>query len=300
MKDEFAALMQQRAGLLARSRASSKLIAAARRSTPGTSHANDVTAVRFREASRAVEQALDGHPRILALQALYDVAETDKVAVSKQQSAILDAWNEGKQGEHRQMNQALQAADHKAQAARQAIFDQAGVKRYPQLSEQDRRRMEAIQAQFTNELAQIHQRHGMLVSTSMIAQARQADGSTERFAASTTRYKELETQQAEIKQQQLALRGTLRQEDSAIAALQAAAVEASRAHQQEIAALPEVAEARAFLDGVNAQRGAIDRQARVLRKAILAVEPAYKDVMDKQAMAGGLALAGEDFWNVQG
>jgi hypothetical protein len=301
MKTEFSALMQQRAGLKERARACSALIAAARRTDSSRApHANDPTAVRFREAAQAVERALDAHPRILALQALYNVAETDKVAVSKQQSRILDAWQDQTQREHEQMNDAMRAADQKAQTARQAIFEQAGVKRIAGLSPEDQRRMAVIQTLFTNEIAQIKHQYTMLASTTYVAQARQADGSSERFEACNTRYEELARQQDEIKKQQLALRTSLRKEDPAIASRQAAAVEASRLHQVAVLALPEVAEARAFLDGVDAQCAVLDRQARVLRKTILAAEPAYGTVLEQQAAAAGLAMAGEEFWNVQG
>jgi len=65
-------------------------------------------------------------------------------------------------------------------------------------------------------------------------------------------------------------------------------------------AQPEVAAARKFLGEVDALRAVIDQRARVLRKAILAAEPAYKPTMDQQAIPGGLAQVGEDFWNVEG
>jgi len=63
-------------------------------------------------------------------------------------------------------------------------------------------------------------------------------------------------------------------------------------------AIPDVAEAHAFIRSVNTVRGDIDRQARVLRRAILAEDPACKADLDKLAQAAGLALAGDDFWDV--
>ncbi|MFZ4395912.1 MAG: hypothetical protein ACOYOU_09845 [Kiritimatiellia bacterium] len=301
MKKEFAELMKKRAELNDNARASTRLISAGRITEPGKgANVNLASAVKFREALLAVEKALDNHPQVKALQALYDVAQADKVAVSRQQSEILVAWDKMATDPRDQVNDEIATLGEKFAAEQQEILKKAGVKDPRNLSSDAERQMQESHLQFTNRLRGVTARFAELTNTNALRLAREKDGSAKRMDDANARYQELEQQQAELQKNMLRVRAELRTRDPAIMALQAAAYAASQAHVAAVDSKPEAAKARAFLADVHRLRAAIDQRARALRKEIVASEPGYKDELDKQARSAGLAWANEDFWTREG
>jgi hypothetical protein len=300
MKAEFAALMQKRADLVTRNAESARTLAGARSTTDQSAPANSATAEEYRKKVFAVEQALDEHPRVKAMQALYDAAQTDKVAVSVQTSLILNQWAAQQKATRDQINAAVAAADRKVEDRCAELMRQAGVTRFEELSEADRKRIAEIRVAATNEMHAAALAYRQQTDTNAIAAAHLRDGSARSLAESKERYASLERQQADYRRQILALRDELRRSDPGIRKLVEEAQAASRAHVQAMEDLPEVKAAREFLAGAETRRQEIDRRARVLRRGILSAEPAYKPTLDRQATPAGLASVGEDFWNVEG
>jgi len=298
MKEAFAGLMKERAGLGEQSRAHMQRIRDTGAAVSGP-RAHSETARAYRAAALAVEQAIDAHPRIRALQGRHDALQAEKVEISRQQAKIVDAWHDTTEDAARLLNEAVAVATRKAEDERQAIFKNAGVKNPDKLSEEDRLLMREIQIRFTNELTTARTSYERVAGTNAVIQARERDGSGEAFEAINARQDEIQREQTEIKGEMARLRNTLRSDDPAIAEKQRAAVEASRKHQSVLQADPEVAEAKAFLGGVNARRAEIDKRARVLRQAILAADPACKPDLDGMAASAGLALADDAFWDVK-
>ncbi|MEI8242215.1 MAG: hypothetical protein WCI17_03005 [bacterium] len=300
MKDEFAGLMKKRAGLEDQFKASLKLINDARGTTDTPSSFNTETMRKYRDTVLTLEKALDNHPRILALQELYDVAQTDRVAVSRQQANILDGWRAARDSHRKQLEDALHAADTAAEAERQQLLQKAGVKDPRMLSPEDLKLFHAAGQRFSAANAAAKDAYKLASDLQAEKKAREKDGSATRFEELNARDTELQQAQAQFKKQMLQLRTELRTSDAAIAQLQAAAVETSQAHLVAMESRPEVAAAQKFIDGCDSIRADIDRRARILRKAILAKDSGYKADLDKQAAAGGLAQVGEDFWNAEG
>jgi hypothetical protein len=294
MKNEFAALMNERAGLAKQVQESQTIIGEARATT-----GPDATSLAYREAVQRVEQALDAHPKIQRLREIHAGALAEQVDISRQQAAILDAWNQAREERSRQLKDASAQAVARAEAERQAILKQAGAKEVGKLSADDRRKVTESHRRMTNELAIAQAEYARASATNAIDAAREADGSAARFEEINARHAEIERENAALQAEVLRLRNALRTSDPEIARLQQAAREASQMHIAIQDARPEVAAARAFIDGVNARRGEIDTRARVLRRAILAKDPACKPDLDKQSAAAGLALVGEDFWEIK-
>jgi|GEM_PF-1389201 len=297
-KDAFAALMKTRAGLAERARESQKIIREARDTTGQSAGRNSATGAAYREAAKRVEKALDEHPRIKGVQEKIDEAQAEKVAVSRQLAEISDARNNARKGAHKQFNTAVAEASASAEEARQALLKQAGVSDLNQLSEADQRQYREIHSRLTNELAIAKAALAQASATNDVPAGPEQGDVTTRFEEVKARLTEIEREQAKRKTELMQLRKTLRTEDPAISSLQEAAREATRTHASTMDAIPDVAEAHAFIRSVNTVRGDIDRQARVLRRAILAEDPACKADLDKLAQAAGLALAGDDFWDV--
>jgi hypothetical protein len=295
-KDEFAKLMRQRLGLLEQSEQSMRVISAARNTTDGGAGARSETGIRYREAVLATEKALDWHPRIKALQELYDVAQTDKVAVSRLQSAIVDAWRDERTDRETRLNKRLSEAGENMEAAAREIRKQAGVKDARNLPESDQKRIEELRIAYTSEVAAIKFEATNKTDAASVEAAREKDGSTARFGELNARYKELEQTQADLKARMARLRDELRKSDPAIAKLERAAYEASQKHVTAMDANPDVAAAQKFLETVDEERVKIDKRVRVLRRAILSKDPESRTMLDRQAESGGLALVGEDFW----
>ena len=296
MKDEFAALMKQRAGLDARFEESVNRINSARSTAGAGVGTGTGTARAYREAVQVVESALDVHPRVKALQARYDAVQKERVEVSRQQAEILDAWRREKEAQARQLDVALAEAGKKVAGTQRAMFKKDGVKDPEKLPESDRKALKEMMARYTNEVAGAQAVYAQESLTNAVQEAHAKDGSAKRFDEAGARYQALEQKQAGINGEMMQLREELRKSDPAIAPLQRAAVEASRRHVVAMDAQPEVAGARMFVTNINKLRVNIDARARVLRKAILSQEPEYKPDLDRQAMAGGLYLVGDDFW----
>lgn len=292
MKDEFATLMKKRAGLGEKCRASQLCINASRSATDQSTE----TARAYRRAAQATEQALDAHPDIIELQKQFDAAQTEKVEVSRQQAVILDAWHNDEEQKADQIKAMFVEADTAAAEARDAIFKKAGVTDPRKFSDADRRLYQEVGVRFSNEVVRVQNAKALTMGAEVLRAARVQDGSTQRFEESNARYQELERKQADLTAAMLKLRTSLRTDDAVVAKAQRAALEASQKHVVAMDATPEVARARAFLADVNKLRVDIDKQARVLRKAILEKDSEYREILDKQAIAGGLALVGEDFW----
>lgn len=298
MKDEFATLMKKRAGIAARVGESMARINAARSMLTTNPQANTESAKRYRDAAARVEAALDQHPRIKTLQEQYDVAQTQKVALSKQKADVITTWRKGRLERMAKHKAAVEQAGSKAEDARAEILKQAGAKQYNELSGTDQARYLDVEKAWTNELAAAKAALGDVQTIEK--SEREKDGSMKRYSELDEGYKALETRQSEIRAQIGQLRGSLRKSDPAIAALQQAAAEASHAHVAALDSDPEVAAARKFIEGADRMRADIDVRARVLRKAILGKDAEYRKTLDAQAASGGLAEAGEDFWKVGG
>ena len=296
MKDEFAALMRQRAGLDTRFQESVNRINSARSTAGAGVGTGTATARAYREAVQVVERALDGHPKVKAQQARYDAVQKEAFEVSRQQAAILDEWQAERERRARQLDAALAEAGGKAAGAQRSMFKKAGVKDPEKLSQGDRKALKEAMVRYTNEVAAAKGVYAHASGTNAVQEAHAKDGSAKRFEEAGARLQELEQKQAGLNGEMMQLREELRQSDPVIAPLQRAAVEASRSHVVAMDARPDVAGARAFVTDVNKLRLNIDARARVLRKAILSQEPEYKPDLDRQATAGGLYLAGDDFW----
>lgn len=284
--------MKQRAGLDARFQESVDRITSAR----STAGAATETSRTYREAVQVVEKALDEHARVKALQARYDAVQKERVEASGEQAEILDAWHREKEERARQLEATLAEAGKRAAGTQRAMFKKAGVKDPEKLSASDRKLLKEAMMRYTNETAAAQAVYAQQCGTNFVQESHAKDGSAKRFEEAGARYQELEQKQAGINGEMMQLREELRQSDPAIAPLQRAAAEASRKHVVTMDARPEVAGARAFVTDVNKLRLNIDARARVLRKAILSKEPEYKPDLDRQAMTGGLYLAGDDFW----
>jgi hypothetical protein len=299
MTDEFGELMLKRGDLLRKAGASRKLIVDKRRTQPGSgSGAKTETASKYREATLAVEKALDEHPRIKAMQAEHDVLQSNKVEISRQQADIVDVWQNARKAVRQEEASARTAAEDRAQATWNGLLKAAGVRDMRKLSEPDQKAYREVHVQLTNELAGIKAKYGPLLGPEAERLAREKDGSEQRFSEATAKYEELTRQQADLKAQMTKVRTELRKSDPAVAALQGAAYQAADEHRRVAESDPEVVAARAFLDSVEPARNEIDARVRVLRRSILAVEPASRSMLDKQAAVGGLALEGEDFWKI--
>jgi len=192
MKDEFADLMKKRAGLEVQCRESVARINESRSTIDRTVGANTPTALKYRETVLNLEKALDAHPRILELQGLYDVAQTDKVAVSREQANILDAWQAARTKKDKDFGAEIEAAGKKAEAARHALLQQAGVKDVNKLSKDDQKRFWQIHSQYTNEMAGI-QVANVKAGKKLVEMTDPAkDETAKQFEAFNARYKEIE------------------------------------------------------------------------------------------------------------
>ncbi|MEO5367211.1 MAG: hypothetical protein H7831_12860 [Magnetococcus sp. WYHC-3] len=301
MKEEFAELMKKRSGLLSKCKESQKLIVASRVTTDRSGPANSATAEAYRQKVLEMERALNNHPRVLAIQAMYDVAQTDKVAVSYQQGKIVSGWRVAKEARKAREQEVSVAMAERSEALRHELLKNAGVNDIRKLPEEAQQRLRNDGIQTTNTVAALKKTYLEESSTNAEMQARIQDGSLQRFETLNARYQELEKQQDDIRQQIQKLRDELRRsDDPVIAPLQQEVLAASQRHLAAMAAQPEVAAAHKFLDDLDTMRAEIDQRARVLRKAILAAEPAYKPTLDQQSAVGGLALVGEDFWMIAG
>jgi hypothetical protein len=294
MKSEFAALMNERAELARQVKENQEIILGARATT-----GPDATSVAYREAVQRLEKAIDEHPAIRQILEKQTEAQAEQADLSRQQAAILDAWNQAREERSRQLKDMIARVVAKAEAEKQAILNQAGVKEDAQVSEEDRRKVRDIYRRMTNELAIARADYTRVSATNAVQAAREADGSAARFEACNARHAEIARKKSDIENEMMRLRTTLRTDDPAIAQLQQAAREASQAHVVSQDARPEAAAARAFLTGVDAKRAAIDARARVLRQAIVKVAPESKAELDKQSAAAGLYLVGEGFWEIK-
>lgn len=299
MKVEFAALMNERAGLSKTVQESQKTIREVRSTTGAGAGRNSATGLAYREAAQRLEKAIDEHPRIKRLQEQHAEAQAKQVDISRQQAVILNAWNQAKVERSKQLNALNAAAVAKAEAARQAILKQAGENEVGNLSEADRVKVKESHRRMTNELAIARADYARVSATNAILAAREADGSAARFEEINTQHAEIEREKSRLQADMMRLRKTLRTDDPEIAKLQQAAIETSQAHVATQDARPDVAAAHAAVNGVNARRGDIDARARVLRQAILREDAACKAELDKQSAAAGLALVGEDFWEIK-
>jgi hypothetical protein len=264
MKVEFAALMNERAGLSKKVQESQKIIREVRSTTGAGAGRNSATGLAYREAAQRLEKAIDEHPRIKRLQEQHAEAQAKQVEIGKQQAVILDAWN------------------------------QVG-----NLSEADRLKVKESNRRMTNELAIARADYARVSETNAVLAEREADGSTARFEEINNQHAEIEREKSRLQADMMRLRKTLRTDDPEIAKLQQAAREASQVHVATQDARPDVAAAHAAVSGVNARREAIDTRARVLRQSILLEDAACKAELDKQSAAAGLALVGEDFWKTK-
>ncbi|MBM4164443.1 MAG: hypothetical protein FJ222_08385 [Lentisphaerae bacterium] len=298
-KAAFAALMNTRAGLAERVRESQAVIREARDTTGQSEGRNSETGKAYREAAIRVEQALDAHPRIKQVQEQIDEAQAKKVEVGRQLAEISDARHNVRKGASKQFNTAVADAGAAAEEARQALLKQAGVRDAKDLTEEDQPKYRAIHTRLTNEIAIARGALAQASATNAVAAGSEPGDILARFEEAKAHFAEIEQEQAELKTEMMQLRKTLRTEDPSIATLQEAAREATRTHASTMAAAPDVAEAHAFIRTVNTLRGDIDREARVLRRAILADDPACEAELNVLAQAAGLALAGDDFWDVK-
>ena len=297
MKVTFTELIRERAGLAGRMASSQKTIVTARSATRAGGAAAP-TATGYRDAVMRVERALDVHPQIVNAQERYDAMQSEKVAVSEEQAAILDAWHAAKKTAADELETQMQARSARLLQERAAVLESAGVKNAEALTETDRTQMREIRARFTKEISTVKRTHAEHTSISAVKAMHVQDGSAARFEALGTQYKEIEANQAGVKAEMDALRHSLRRRDAEIGKLQHAAYAASQKHVLLMDAKPEVVEARTFIRNVPQIRAGIDRKLRVLRSALLAAEPEYKPELDKQAVVGGLALVGDDFWEL--
>ena len=300
MKVTFTELIRERAGLAGRMASSQKTIVTARSATrrSGGAAAPTATATGYRDAVMRVERALDVHPQIVNAQERYDAMQSEKVTVSQDQAAILDAWHAAKKTAADELETEMQARSARLLQERAAVLESAGVKNAEQLTETDRTQMREIQARFTKAISTVKRTHAEHTAVDAVKAMHVQDGSAARFEALGTQYKEIEANQAGVKAEIGALRQSLRTRDAEIGKLQHAAYAASQKHVLLMDAKPEVVEARAFIRSVTQIRAGIDRKLRVLRSAILAADPEYKPELDKQAAVGGLGLVGDGFWKL--
>ncbi len=299
MKKAFTELMQERAGLAARAQASRRTIIQSRRTSGRTS--SSPTARAYREAVFRVAEALNKHPRIVALQEQIDAVQEEKLVVSREQARLSDAMHEARQAPFREKEAALQKMDRQAGADRAALLKEAGVKDHSELSGRYLDRYRAIYSHFTNAVASINAAHDdakTRVDETAAKLAGLSGSFSDEIDVLKEQYLELEGRQQALRAEIGRLRTTLRKTDSEIVSLQQKARESSRAHVTAADSEPAVAEARDFLRNVNALRGEIDRRARQLRRSILAEDPECKPELNKQSAAGGLALVGEEFWKL--
>jgi hypothetical protein len=307
MKDEFAALMKKRAGIEEKVRESMERIGSARSTTGDSPSANSATAKRYRDAAMAVEKALDKHPQIVALHAEIETIQKEKVELSMQQGEVIGAWKkalEEKQGGFRKMVEKVQAD---AEAARQVIYKRAGVtfvsgkakEEFAKLSDADNRELEEITKQVGKNLVALAAERTEDKFVEELKEEHEKDGSAKRFEELTGQVKALDAKQGEVRAQKGALRASLRESDPAIAALQGVAFQASQEHLVAAETAPETVAAKKFIAGAEREKAQLDRQARALRKTILAREPEYKNVMDRQAFMAGLKVD-ESFWKIEG
>ena len=293
-KDKFAALMSERAALAGRARVSSRTITTAR-STTGRSAAT-ASGQAYRTAALRVEQALNEHPRIKALQEQYDAVHQEKLTFSREQSTFLTERRQARKAQAQQLNTRLVDVNQRAERDRAALLKKAKAKTMNELSPREQKRWQKIQARATSDIAKAREAYAQASDDTAAGDADDPDSFAAQLASFNTQYKAIEQNQADLKAVMLRLRTTLRSGDPAIAALQLAAREASQAHVVRMDARPDVVAARTFLRRIAILRAEIDTQARPLRQAILKADPDYKPELDKQAASGGLAQVGENFW----
>jgi hypothetical protein len=307
MKEEFAGLMKKRAELGEQYRQGLSSMAESRSMQAGNQFANSETGTKYREATLRVERALDEHPQIKALQMEYDVAQTQKVAVSKEKGEVLAAWRKSANAEESEYRAKVEAAKQKSATAKGDLFKSIGLtgesnqgKNARELTEAETNRLMAIQDQLMKELNALKDDRDAVKRKAREQEAHEKDGSAKKYAELVEQYKALEARQADLKSGMGALRGSLRKSDSAIAALAAEAAGASQAHLVAVDASSQVAGARQIVLGFGKAQGDIDKRARFLRRAILAKDAESKATLDAQASAGGLGQVSEDFWKIEG
>ncbi len=297
MKDLFTTLIDERAGLSARMKASQKTLVTARSTRPNGGFGYETATAYCRELQR-LEGALDVHPKFVAYQEQYDAFQADKVEVSREQSEILRAWRDAKKARIAKFDAKVNVLTERFKQERDAVFQSAGVKNAEAFKASDRRKMREIYVRFTNDVAVVKNTSGPQVSKDATREARVKDGSASLFNSLSEKYQEFEARQKAIEATMVRVRQSLRDDDPEIAKLQKSVREASQKHLLLVDAQPQVIEARAFIRNVIKIRSDIDRKLRVLRNAILTADTDYKSELDRQIVAGGLGLVADDFWKL--
>ncbi|MDP6630008.1 MAG: hypothetical protein QGH29_03385 [Kiritimatiellia bacterium] len=295
-KDKFAALMAERGALAERARASSRTITTARSTTGRSGGAATASGQAYRAAALRVEQALNAHPRIKALQEEYAAAQEEKIAFSQEQSAFLTERRQARKAMTQKLNARLTEANKRAERDRASLLKKAKAKTMSELTPREQKRWQKIQARVASDIAKAREAYAKASDDTAAGDPDDPDSFAAQLAAFNAQYKAFEQEQADLKDAMQRLRKTLRSEDPEIAALQLAAQEASRVHVVRMDARSDVVAARVFLRSIPALRAEIDKQARPLRQAILKADPDCKPKLDKLAASGGLAQVGEDFW----
>lgn len=283
MKNEFAALMKQRAALTEQCRESALRVGAVKDRAAENPKAGTEAGQLCIEARAKVESALANNPRMMALQAQYDSVHTQRVSVARQKAEIGTVWRKGYTERVRKFKSEAEAAGKKADDARAAILKQAGVSDPRDLTETDRARISEIDKQLQREVAAARDS----ISQAREKELREKDGSQKRFSDLAAQNEALEARQAELKAQMDQLRASLRKSDPAIAALQSEAAEAGGAYVATVESSREVVAARKFIERAQQMRDQIDGRANALRKAIIEKDPAYKTTLDAQGAAAG-------------
>ncbi len=295
LKKQFADLMAERAGLHKQAQESTRVIQDSRRKAQ--SSGNKGEGLEYRKALKRVADAVESHPRMKELKLQYDEIQQEKVAFAKEKSDFLRERRQSKKTQDDKYAHQLSEVNKQFRQERSALLKRAGVKAIDELGESEQKEYQQIYSRLTNEIAQAKSARAQGMEE--IEQADEGDdGYKAKLEELNAGYKDFEQRQAELKVQMEVLRSSLRRNDPEIVKLQDEARKSSREFIKKNEAKPEVKEAREFLRRVNMLRASIDKQARVLRQAILAEDPECKEELDRQATAGGLALVGEDFWKI--
>jgi hypothetical protein len=301
LKDEFAALMKRRAGVVVQARQSMSRINAAKDIKTRNPLARTETAVKYREAAAKVDRAIDESAQYKALKAVYDDLQRQKVELSATNGTANELVLKLEDARNARYKAMIEETKKKSYEAKKAVLDRAGIKDVagargrdatpiPDAVEQELR---AISLKLTRDLGAIVTAQDKGESTE--EETRALAEARKNFEETSARYKDLESAQAEVSNKMKMLRGSLRKTDPAIAALQKEAVEASRAHAIAVESTPEAASARAAIEGSSQVIAEIDRQAAALWRKITAKDPAQKEHIEKLAAAADLVMTSEEW-----
>jgi chromosome segregation ATPase len=307
LKAEFASLMDKRAALNRRFEESMSRLSEMRDTTGTGSGANSDTAKAYRAAAMAVERALDEHPQVKALQDEMTSLRNERFELSKAQGTEIEAWRKAREDRYAGVWTLVEKAKADAEAAKMQVYKRAGLslasdrikEDAEKLTSSDQKEIEEIGRNLLRQLAAIRQVHSSDKIEEELENARKEDGSQERFAALSSQSKALDAREADIRRRMGALRDSLRESDPTMATLQSAAFRASQKHVIAADAAPAAADARKFISEAARLKEDIDRQARLLRKAIIEKDPGYRRELERQASSAGLA-ADEAFWTIEG